>query len=54
MSTFAGLGPRAVRAVLGRAMIDLAWRGDPCELKAWGFMAVEYAFDHIIKEVRAG
>jgi hypothetical protein len=45
----------AVRAVLAQAMIDLAWRGvaDPRELKARGFMVVEYSFPHIIKDVRA-
>ncbi len=45
----------AVRAVLAQAMIDLAWRGvtDSRELKARGFMVVEYSFPHIIKDVPA-
>jgi hypothetical protein len=40
-----------VRAILAKAMADLASRGvtDPRELRARGFMVVEYSFPHIIK-----
>jgi hypothetical protein len=53
------LGPEqdtsAVRAVLAQAMINLAARGvtDSRELKARGFMVVEYSFPEIIEDVRA-
>jgi hypothetical protein len=46
-----GHDPVPVRAVLAKAMTDLASRGvtDPRELRARGFMVVEYSFPHIIK-----
>ena len=49
--------PAPMRAILAQAMNDLASRGvtDPRELRARGFMAVEYSFPHIIKDyVRGG
>jgi hypothetical protein len=49
--------PSPVRAILATAMSDLAARGvtDPRELRARGFMVVEYSFPHIIKDyVRGG
>jgi hypothetical protein len=43
--------PEPVRAVLAQAMTRLAARGvtDPRELRARGFMVVEYSFPNIIK-----